>query len=216
MSNSPSKWIIPSAGDLTQDPDLFPILPGQGLTIARSPLFSTRIYTAVSGRERRSALWPTPRWLYTLGFEVLRDRSALPELAKVHGFFCRHAGRAGEFFLRDGTDSAVSGLNIGTGDGVRTVFYLAREVGYGSLSFLERVMGTLGDPVVSVAGSPVTATLGAYGRVTLASPPALGAAVTWAGVPLRLVRFDTDQIDPAQMTWTLWALGNLKLRSVVR
>jgi uncharacterized protein (TIGR02217 family) len=216
MSNSPSKWIVSSGSDLTQDPDLLPVVPGQGLTAQRAPLFSTDVQTARSGRERRMANWPVPRWLYQVGFEVLRDRTALPELAKFMGFFSNHQGRAKEFFFLDPSDTAIVDQAIGIGNASNKDFYLLRNTGYGNDTFLERVMGTLDAPVVKVGGSVVTATLGAYGKISLAAAPANTAVVTWSGTGLRLVRFEEDQLTTAQLAYQLWALGTLKLRTVVR
>lgn len=216
MSNSPSKWIVSSGSDLTQDPDLLPIVPGQGMIVERSPLWSTRMFTSNSGRERRSANWPVPRWAYKLSFEVLRDRTTLPEMGKFMGFFNLHQGRAREFFFYDPTDLPVVDQAIGIGNGSNRDFYLLRNSGAGSLAFLERVMGTIDAPVVKVNGSTVTATLGAYGKINLAVAPAAAAVVTWSGQPLRLARFDDDTLMPNQLCYQLWALGNLKLRSVYR
>lgn len=216
MSNSPSKWTVSAGADLTQDIDLLPVVPGQGLIVSRTPTFSTQVYTSKSGRERRSADWATPRWLWQLGFEVLRDRTALPELGKFMGFFSRHQGRAKEFFFLDPTDLPVVDQAIGIGNASATVFYLLWNTGFGNNTFLERVMGTLGAPVVKVNGSVVTATLGAYGKITLAAAPANGAVVTWSGSGLRLVRFDEDTLPASQLAYQLWAMGTLKLRSVYR
>jgi uncharacterized protein (TIGR02217 family) len=213
MTSSPSTFVIPS---LSAHPDLLPVLPGQRLIARRAPLFSTGMSTASSGRERRRQRWAYPIWEIDLSFEVVRERPSLTELSEMYAFFCNKAGAFREFFFYDPYLPAVSGVRIGTGNGSNRDFQLLRVYSTGAFQYAEPVRGVLGSVSVLVSGSPVSATVGPYGLVTLATAPSSGAAVTWSGVPLTLVRFVDDTIEPAQMTYNLWSVDGVKVRTVKR
>jgi uncharacterized protein (TIGR02217 family) len=55
---------------------LYPIFPGLGYSVIKTPNFKTRTQRAVSGRTLRSADWVNPIWNFTLTYEWLDDDSA--------------------------------------------------------------------------------------------------------------------------------------------
>jgi hypothetical protein len=80
---------------------IFPTLPGRGWSILRTPQHSTRIQTAVSGKETRARLWATPIWVYELTFDVLREEPGLAELQTLAEFFAARSGAYDTFLFLD-------------------------------------------------------------------------------------------------------------------
>src|SRR5207302_652817 len=109
----PSRWLITSP-NLSDDPDVFPLLPGQLFLTKKSPRWSTAIQEASSGRERRRKVWSYPLWSFSVQYEVLRDGPTTQELQRLLAFFNSKAGSYQEFFYFDPSDNRVSGQTIGT------------------------------------------------------------------------------------------------------
>ena len=57
---------------------IFPVLPGLGWSVTKSPRFAGRIQHAVSGREVRVLDQPYPIWTWTLTYALLRDKWDTP------------------------------------------------------------------------------------------------------------------------------------------
>lgn len=198
----------------TDDADVFPILIGQNFISAKSPMWSTAIASATSGRERRRRQWSYPKWSFTVGYEVLQQqRPGLTELDRLYGFFNGHAGQYAPFSYFDPTDNLVTDCPFGTGDGTTKAFQLYRRGGVGAVPFTEPVRSVLGTPKVSVGVSDVTAFTISGGVLTFTSAPASGAALTWSGQFMFRCRFAADQIDPAQMMQQLWSLSGLSFQT---
>ena len=161
----------------------------------------TEIVTLASGREHRNARWAHSRRRYDAGLGV----RTLDALHAVLAFFEERRGRLIGFRYHDRVDhrsgppsAEVTPLDqpLGTGDGARTAFPLAKT--YGALSpYLRPIAKPVpGSVRVAVAGAEITAFAldAATGLVTLAAAPAPGAAVT-AGFRFDVpVRFDTDDL----------------------
>ena len=159
----------------------------------------TEVVAMASGHERRSTPWMhgRRRWLIGGGVRTLDD------LAELTAFFEARRGRLHAFRFKDFADgkscqpsraAAETDQVIGTGDGARTTFQLAKAYGDYRREISKPVAGTV---VVAVAGAPVTPAAVDHGTgvVTLASAPAAGAAVT-AGFSFDVpVRFDTDRLE---------------------
>lgn len=210
----PSRWLI-SAADVSDDPDIFPFLIGQSFLQLKTPMWSTKVDTAVSGVERRRALWSYPIWKFKVGYDMLRDAPATPEVQKLWTFFNAHAGQFQAFLYYDRTDNAVSGQSIGTGDGSTTTFQLVRTMTYGGITFTEPVRAVSGTPMVTVAGTPTTAfTIGALGQITFTSAPAGGAAIAWSGNFFFLCRFGQDELDTSALMSGLWNGNGLAFQTV--
>lgn len=209
------RWVVTQPG-VSDDPDQFPLLPGQMLLSGKAPVWSTSIATSISGRERRRGNWSYPRWRFKTKYEVIRDRPSLPELDRLYAFFCLHQGQRYPFSFFDPYDNLVADQVVGVGNGTQTLFQLTRSVGTPGLSFTEPVRRVL-NPVIRVAGAvQSTYTIDSFGRLQLPAAPATGAQVTWSGSFMFLCRFTQDDLDPEQMTRDLWSLEGLEFMSVKR
>lgn len=198
---------------------LFPTLIGQGFLAEKAPVWSTAIAEATSGRERRRKLWSYPRWRFKLTYEVLRDVSGGRDLLTLFTFFNAHAGRSAEFGFLDATDNAVTAQFFGVGDGMATLFQLLRTASSGGSIFTEPVRAIYGAPKLYANAVLIPAsnyTVDDYGVVTFATPPAAAAQLTWTGQYLFHVRFNQDELSPAQMMQTLWSLSGLQMVTVKR
>jgi hypothetical protein len=81
---------------------IFPVLPGLGWSVTKSPRFAGRIQHAVSGREVRVLDQPYPIWTWTLTYALLRDKwdargigglgAGYDELRTIAGFFLAQQG----------------------------------------------------------------------------------------------------------------------------
>jgi uncharacterized protein (TIGR02217 family) len=209
----PSRWFI-SEPDLADDPRVFPYAAGRTFLQRKTPLWSTDVKTAVSGKERRRALWSYPVWRYSVGYNVLRDRPSAPDLERLFAFFCAMQGQAGEFLFFDRGDNAVTDQFFGTGDGTTTEFQVKRTIGVGGISFTEPVRAFNGDPVVLVDGVETSVVPTADGKVQFETAPANGAALNWSGSFFYRCRFEIDELDFAQLMTGLWEGRAVDFRTV--
>ena len=165
----------------------------------------TEITTLGSGFERRSTPWAEGRRRYLIGAGL----RSLDDMAALTAFFEARRGRLYGFLFRDFADfkSCAPGAVVtacdqalGAGDGVRTRFDLIKRYGEGEDALERRVRKPVAGTVrVAVAGIELGAGEFAVdastGEVTLATAPAVGAAVT-AGFEFDVpVRFDADRIE---------------------
>ena len=165
----------------------------------------TEIVTLANGFEERNTPWAQSRRRYDAGLGL----RSLDDVAALIAFFEARRGQLWGFRWKDWADfksckpsGAVSALDqvIGTGDGVETVFRLAKTYDPGGMAFrrpiLKPVVGTV---VLALAGDPVVETVdytldAATGEVRFVLAPDVGVAVT-AGFEFDVpVRFDTDRI----------------------
>lgn len=211
----PTKAVV-TATDLSTDPDVFPILPGRDFLVGKTPMFSTGRRRAASGREIRNAYWSSPLWKFSVRHNVIRDRAALPELAKLAGFFNSRQGGFGHFFFQDPNDYVATAEPFGTGNGTQMQFQLQRTVNKGGVyATAEPVYGLWENPTILVGGSPAGSyTLSPWGVVTFASAPASGAALTWSGKFLYVCAFEEDEMTLEQMYRDLWSQSGLTFRSL--
>jgi uncharacterized protein (TIGR02217 family) len=211
----PTRWLV-TTPNLADDPDVFPLLPGQMFVSQKAPSWTTTVKTSASGRQVRAASASAPIWSFKVGYDFIRDRVATPELAKLLGFFNTRQGQLGSFFYYDPTDNAVVDQPVATGDGRLATFQLTRTVAAGGpYAFVEPVYVLNGTPTVTVAGAATTAfSLGAHGSITFTTPPPQGAAIAWSGGFMFWCHFTTDQITPAQQVASLWSLDGLTFESL--
>lgn len=180
----------------------FPVSVGLGAT--GGPERLTEIVALASGREVRNARWADSRRRWNAGTGV----KTLDELHAVIAFFEERRGRLHGFRFRDRADfkscapSAVPGptdQRIGTGDGATRTFALTKRYGADFAPYDRRIVKPVtGSLVVAVNGTALNGAAfdvdTAAGTVSLAAPPAPGAAVT-AGFLFDVpVRFDTDHL----------------------
>lgn len=188
----------------TFDDVLFPL--AISLNSAAGPEFSTDVTETAGGFEKRNQNWGGAR----LRFNVAQGVRSRADYEALLAFFYGRAGRARAFRFRDWSDSkscVVTGTPahtdqvLGTGDGAKQFFQLAKTYTSGPVSYGRRitrpVAGTvligLGG-VLSGSGWTVNASTG---LVTFTTPPAAGVIVT-AGFQFDVpARFDIDYLDPS-------------------
>lgn len=195
---------------------IYPTLAGLKFGVVRTPIFSTSIKTASSGREFRAANQLYPSWRYRLQYEFLRDlRSGVDELRTLAGFFLARQGRFDTFLFSDPDDNSVTGQQFGTGDGSTTAFQLLRSFG----GFLEPVYDLNGSVQVYKAG--VLQTLSTHysvsssGVVTFVAAPTAGQALTWSGSYYWRCRFEKDSSDFEKFLHQLWQTRSVEFRTVL-
>jgi uncharacterized protein (TIGR02217 family) len=113
----------------------------------------------------------------------------------------------------------VTNQFFATGDGTATMFQLLRTANSGGFIFTEPVRAITGTPKIYFNGAIQAAGSYAfddYGVVTFTTAPPAGVSITWTGQYLFHVRFDQDELSPAQLMQTLWSLDGLQLVTVKR
>jgi uncharacterized protein (TIGR02217 family) len=195
----------------------FPTLTGMSFTVNKGPSWNTITKQAASGRQVRVSLQSSPIWKFKLAFEYLRDRAAATsDVQTLWAFFNSVGGQFSPFYFLDPYDNAVSAQEIGVGNGSTTSFQLTRTVGSGTAyPWIEPVYGVSGAPTVYVNGVVTAATLGAYGVISFAAPPAAGAVISWSGAFMFLCHFTQDDVQPSQMVKGLWSLDGLTFESLL-
>jgi uncharacterized protein (TIGR02217 family) len=182
----------------------FPIEIGAEASVA--PTFSTNVVTSASGSEYRNANWQQARLRFDAGPGVRGDS----ELETLLGFFRARRGAAGGFRFRDPYDFSSNGMTgepgaldqrIGTGDGSRVRFALAKDYSGGEQRQITRpVPGTVKVAVDGVEQSSGWS-LEALGEVVFDTPPDAGSAIT-AGFLFDVpVRFAEDRLEINRATF---------------
>ena len=203
---------------------IFPVLPGLGWSVTKSPRFATRIQRAVNGREWRALDQPNPIWSWTLTYPLLRDRSdarapsgagiGYDELRTLAGFFLQQQGALQPFLFDDPTDNAVIAQPLGAGDSSRTVFQLLRSMG----GFAEPV--TAPNTVSAIYFDGILLPAADYivdaatGLVTFAASPPAGQIVTADFTYYFRVRFSDDTAEFENFMIQHWQVRQIKLQSV--
>ncbi len=198
-------------------PPSFPILAGQGWSVHKKPLFSTRVASHASGREARTPFYTYPLYEFELTFDALNSGSHYPGLGSyglqsLMGLFLRVQGQFGTFLYTDPTDNAVASQVVASGDGATTVFPMVRTVG----GFTDPVGWVTGLNKVYLNGAVQTSgfSLAAPNELTFAVAPAAGAEIAADFSYAFLCRFLDDQNDFENFTSELWTVQSLKFRSV--
>lgn len=173
---------------------------------AGGPERRTEIVTLSNGFEERNSPWAHSRRRYDAGLGL----RSLDDVEALIAFFEARQGQLHAFRWKDWADfrsCAPSGVLgpldqvIGTGDGVRRVFALAKTYRSGTQSYVRPIAKPVaGTVVVAVAGDPKVEGLefavdAARGEVAFDAAPPAGTAIT-AGFEFDVpVRFDTDRIQ---------------------
>lgn len=158
-----------------------------------------------SGSEARNTPWAHGRRRYDVGGAV----RTLDQLHELLAFFEARRGKLYGFRFRDPFDSkscapslAVTAADqtLGEGDGEEASFQLTKTYGSGEGAYVRPIAKPVAGTVsVAVNGAPLDSEDYevdlSTGLITLATPPAEGAAVT-AGFRFDTpVRFDIDRLD---------------------
>lgn len=191
---------------------VFPTLEGSQAEIDREPMYATIIQRESGGRELRLNTQSAARYRYRISYDFLRQDAGGDEAQALQAFFAAHRGSWDSFFFLDPYNSAVTLRNFGTGDGSKTVYYLADEMG-------ERVAGTTG--AVSIYKDGVLQTITTHytydatlAKVTFVAAPASPLALTWTGTYYRRVRFAEDGLQLQRRFSRVWR-GDVTLLSVL-
>ena len=197
----------------------FPLSVGREASVLAE--FSTAIVTGQSGAEQRAPDWDNARLRYDAGPGLRSEH----DVRALVDFYRARRGPAIGFRFRDPLDSssaaddAAPGMadqRIGTGDGVRTDFPLAKRYGAGADAPERRITRPVpGSVLVSVDGAAATGwTLGPAGEVRFVVPPAAGAAVR-AGFRFDVpVRFAEDRLTVSRATWLAGDIASVPLVEV--
>jgi len=162
----------------------------------------------VSGRELRASFYANPIWKWTLNYEVVRSKTALPELASILGFFNLRQGSFDSFLYADPTDYTTTNQVIGVGNGSTTKFTLLHSIG----AWTEPIGYSDNITVVTVNDVAVLTGITNDGvSVTFATAPANGAVIKWGGTFYYRVRFVKDESDFENFMKDLWTLKKLEL-----
>jgi uncharacterized protein (TIGR02217 family) len=202
----------------------FPALSGQGWSTTKTPVWNTKVQTAVSGRELRASYYQNCRYKFTLMYEVL-NAGVKQDLQNLMGFFNNMQGSFQDFFYIDPSDNLATNANFGTGDGATTAFILTRPLGgsfgngSGPAAFDPVLLNTNQNFTIQVGGSTVTnytvsLGVGNLTTITFSTPPMLGAALTWSGQYMFRCRFQSDSVEFENFMYQLWSLNKLEMITV--
>lgn len=209
---------------------VFPNLPGLKWDSEKTPIFSTRIQTAVSGREYAASFFLYPLYQFDLSYEVLRDDLANNELKQIMGLYLQCRGAWDSFLYIDPSDNKVTGQFIGAGDGGTLTFQLQRAYG-GWIDLCTDIQPrATATPIEVYLGvtPPVKQDHAAYsvdlttGIVTFNSAPALNVAISADFSFYYRVRFlefaPSDTPGAAGSAWcefmyNLWELKSVSFRT---
>lgn len=197
-------------------PPTFPTLPGQGWSVHKKPLFSTRVASHVSGREVRAGLYAHALYEFELIFNALDSSGVFPglqaqSLQTLMGFFLGVQGQLNAFLYIDPSDGAVTGQVIGIGDGSTATFTLGRAIG----GYYEPVSYATAISSVTVNGVSTSAyAFAAPNTITFSTAPASGALIAWTGTYAFQCRFLDDQLDFEEFISGAWQNKSVKFRSI--
>lgn len=193
---------------------IYPALPGLSIESKRSILGQTSIRTSAAGLEYRATYSAYPRYLISLSYELLRA-GALAELQTLQAFFESRGVDYDDFLFDDAKDNACTDQQFATGDGLTTTFRLSRARIPGAPQI--PVSATYGTPVIKKAGivqsSGVTIDANA-GKVTFATAPTTGQALSWSGSYYWRCRFKNNAQEFEQFLWDLWKTQKVELITV--
>jgi hypothetical protein len=184
---------------------VFPTIPGITWPASRRPTYSNVLQQGVTGKRTAVRLQFEPRWSYELEVEFLRSAGST-EFLDLLNLYLNCCGQAFPFLFNDLGDNGVINQQIGTGDGTTRTFFLQRTLA----GFNQRIAALNGTPTITIAGSPASATIDAYGKVTFSVAPGAGQVVAWSGSYYWICRFAEDQLDLSQFASNWWQVKSLK------
>jgi uncharacterized protein (TIGR02217 family) len=179
-----------------------------------SPRYSTKVQTAVSGRETRAAFMAYPLYDVTLVSDVLRTGALGAELETLSGFFRQMRGMWDSFLVAVPGDSVAASQAFGVGDGLKKIFQLTRTFGGGGFGFADPCQNIASLTSIEANGSVVSGSdysIGSTGLVTFVTAPASDAVLTWSGSYYFRCRFTQDSADFEQFQINMWKLGKLTM-----
>ena len=194
----------------------FPVLPGQGWSVKKTLVFSTRIAPHVSGREVRASLFAHTLYQFELTFNALDGNSQYVgvqsnSLQTLMGFWLTCNGQFFTFLYVDPTDYNATAQVIAIGNGTTASFTFGRTIG----SYFEPVSYVTSASSVMLNGVATAAyTLSAPNIITFTAPPAAGVVIAASFVYAFQCRFLDDQTEFENFMSGLWKVGSLKFRQI--
>ncbi len=182
---------------------------------AGGPEYFTDIVITHGGYEQRNVNWAQARAKYNVAHGVKTQT----QLNTLIAFFRARKGRADGFRFKDWTDFQAIDQNIGTGDGVATIFQLRKLYINGGITevrtITKPVANTLAIKFDGIVQNPADYTLNtANGQVTFSSAPVDDVVITASfefDVP---VRFDTDRLSASLDNYGVYSWGDIPLVEV--
>ena len=186
--------------------------------VKRTPGFSTRIASHVSGREVRIPLYSYPLYAYELSVEALDQYSAFSGLGAasyqaLRGLYETLQGQFGTFLYSDPGDSSVTGQLEGAGDGVTTHFTLVRTLG-GAVSPVGWVSALNNVYLNGGALAPDLYSLILPNTLSFNTAPNAGVQISVDMTYAWVCRFLSDQQEFEEFMRGLHQTSSLKFRSV--
>lgn len=181
-------------------------------------MMHTIMQESVAGVQTPLAQWTYPRYRWEIGWEFLRQASSYAEMQSVISFFASMYGQQGVFQYLDPTDNLTGNQILGIAASSTSAFQLLRTRG----SFVEPVFCCSTVTAITVGGSSVSTaayTISNKGIIQF-STIAAGSTVMWAGTFNWFSRFDNDQYDFQQFTFStdrqgpLWSVAKMSWVSV--
>lgn len=194
---------------------VFPSLPGLAWSVMRRPTFTTLTRLSDSARETTLRMATVCSYEFELKYEFLRHRDGNTDLQQIQSLFLAVRGDYDIFLFEDPNDNNIVEGQIGTGNGVNTVFVLARNTGpyfYEAIGYLNALTSVSVDGVVQ---SPASYAWAKPNVIVFNSPPAAGKVVTATFSYYHVCRFLDASQDYEQFMKQLTRLQSVKFKSVV-
>ncbi len=162
-------------------------------------------------------MWPTlnildPDYLLENELILIGSPDTVAEKLRRWG----EQGSFNTFLYNDPTDNITTNQVLAAGDGSTTLFQLQRSlISSTNALFTEPVTQPNQVTAVYVGGTAVAYSLGAYGQVHLATPPAAGAIVSASFSYFWPVRFLADTYEFENFLLGLWTLKKIQFKSVL-
>lgn len=182
----------------------YPILPGQTWPRIKSPQFKTLVRRA-NGRRFALSLQAQPTYVIRIAYSYLRQA----DFETLCAFFKARSGSADDFLFNDRDDNTATDQVFGIGDGVTLDFQLVRSLA----GFVEPVYALAASPTIKKAGVTVTPTISTQGKVSFATAPGAGQALTWTGSYLWRVAFTKDAQEFEEFARSLWVTKTVELET---
>ena len=167
--------------------------------------FSTLIFQADSGKEKRRAKWSRP--IRTISCTLTNQTDA--NISMMWAFYKARQGKYDPFWVKFPTSYKVTAEAVGSGTGLQTVF---------NLDYFPIDTATLKvyvNGVVVSSGYTVTNDLtNEVAKITFMIAPANGAVITADYEYYIQVRFDDDKLSRELVQFKLYNIG-LKMKEVL-
>ncbi len=167
--------------------------------------FSTLVFQADSGKEKRRAKWSRPVRMISCSLNNQSEAG----IGLMWAFFKARQGKYDPFWVKFPTSYKVVGEAVGVGNGVQTVFPLD-YFPIDTASFKGYANG-----VLVTSGFVITNDLtNEVAKITCSTPPAAGVIITADYEYYIQVRFDDDKLSKELVQFKLYNTG-LKLKEVL-